>query len=93
MILNSTDGAPESDAGDFLLMETDPFDSIQMEDNYMLETEDGEAILLEVQDNVGTAAAILFEKGAQDADGVLKIRVNGEDKFIQLYNEPGAAAA
>ena len=86
VLLNSTDGAPASDAGDHLLMELDPFDSIQMEDNYMLETEDGEAILLEVQDNVGTSTAILFETGAQDADGVLKIRVNGEDKYIQLYN-------
>ena len=28
---------------------------------------------------------ILFETGSQD-DGVLKIRVNGEDKYIQLYN-------
>ena len=86
MLLDSTDGAPATDAGDFLLMETDPFDSIQMEDNYMLETEDGEAILLETQDNVGTSSAILYETGSQDADGVLKIRVNGEDKYIQLYN-------
>ena len=86
MLLNSSDGAPGSDAGDMILMELDPFDSIQMEDNYMLETEDGEAILLETQDNVGTSSAILFETGSQDADGVLKIRVNGEDKYIQLYN-------
>jgi len=82
MILNSTDGAPASDAGYQLLMETDPYDSIQMEDNYMIETEDGEAILLETQENVGTAASILFETGSQDADGVLKLRVNGEDKFF-----------
>ena len=86
MLLNSTDGAPGSDAGDHVMMEQDPFDSIQMEDNFMLETEDGEAILLEVQDNVGTSSFILFETGSQDADGVLKIRVNGEDKYIQLYN-------
>ena len=46
---------------------------------------------VEVQDNVGTSSAILFETGAQDADGVLKIRVNGEDKYIQLYNSPGSA--
>lgn len=89
MIMNSSDGAPASDAGYQLLMETDPFDSIQMEDNSMIETEDGEAILLETQDNVGTAAAILFETGSQDADGVLKIRVNGEDKYLQLYSAPG----
>jgi len=89
MILNSTDGSPASDAGYQLLMETDPFDSIQMEDNSMIETEDGEAILLETQDNVGTAAGILFETGSQDADGVLKIRVNGEDKYLQLYSAPG----
>ncbi|MCH2405188.1 MAG: hypothetical protein MK200_03210, partial [Nitrosopumilus sp.] len=68
------------------MIHQDPYDSIQMEDNSMIETEDGEAILLEVQDNVGTAAGILFETGSQDADGVLKIRVNGEDKYIQLYN-------
>ena len=74
-----------------LMMENDPFDSIQMEDNFMIETEDGEAILLETQDNVGTASTILFENGSQDADGVLKIRVNGEDKYIQLYNSPGTA--
>ena len=93
MIMNSTDGSPASDAGYQLLMETDPYDSIQMEDNSMIETEDGEAILLETQDNVGTAAGILFETGSQDADGVLKLRVNGEDKFLQLYNTPGSASS
>ena len=86
MILNSSDGAPASDAGDHVMMELDPYDSIQMEDNSMIETEDGEAVLLEVQDNVGTSSFILFETGSQDADGVLKLRVNGEDKYIQLYN-------
>jgi len=86
MILNSSDGAPASDAGDHVMMENDPYDSIQMEDNSMIETEDGEAILLETQDNVGTSSFILFETGSQDADGVIKIRVNGEDKYIQLYN-------
>ena len=89
MILNSTDGAPGSDEYCYVLMEQDPFDSIQMEDNYMIETEDGEAILLETQDNVGTATQILYETGSQDADGVLKIRVNGEDKYLQLYSAPG----
>jgi hypothetical protein len=89
MILCSTDGAPGTDDGYQVLMETDPYDSIQMEDNSMIETEDGEAILLETQDNVGTAAGILFETGSQDADGVLKIRVNGEDKYLQLYSAPG----
>ena len=93
MLLCSTDGAPGTDAFDHVMMENDPYDSIQMEDNSMIETEDGEAILLEVQDNVGTATFILFESGSQDADGVLKIRVNGEDKFLQLYNEPGQAVA
>jgi len=86
MLLNSSDGAPASDAGDHVMMEQDPYDSIQMEDNSMIETEDGEAILLETQDNVGTSSFILFETGSQDADGVIKIRVNGEDKYIQLYN-------
>jgi hypothetical protein len=60
MVLNSTDGAPASDAGDYVLMELDPFDSIQMEDNYMIETEDGEAILLETQDNVGTSSVSII---------------------------------
>ena len=93
MLLCSTDGAPGTDAYDHVMMENDPYDSIQMEDNFMIETEDGEAILLEVQDNVGTATFILFETGSQDADGVLKIKVNGEYKYLQLYNEPGQGVA
>ena len=93
MLLCSTDGAPGTDAYDHVMMENDPYDSIQMEDNFMIETEDGEAILLEVQDNVGTATFILFESGSQDADGVLKIKVNGEYKYLQLYNEPGQGVA
>jgi len=83
--------AIDAEVGHRLMMENDPFDSIQMEDDFMIETEDGEAILLETQDNVGTASTILFETGSQDADGVLKIRVNGEDKYIQLYNTPGTS--
>jgi|TARA_R110000803_G_scaffold196849_1_gene260276 hypothetical protein len=93
MLLCSTDGAPGTDAYDHVMMENDPYDSIQMEDNFMIETEDGEAILLEVQDNVGTSSFILFESGSQDADGVLKIKVNGEYKYLQLYNEPGQGVA
>lgn len=99
MLLNSTDGAPETDAGDHLLMEPDPFDAILLEsgtdsgeggdDQGFLNTESGESIVLEdaSQDNpTGFGNFILFETGSQDADGVLKIRVNGEDKYIQLYN-------
>lgn len=99
MLLNSTDGAPASDAGDHLLMEPDPFDAILLEsgtdsgeggdDQGFLNTESGESIVLEdaSQDNpTGFGNFILFETGSQDADGVLKIRVNGEDKYIQLYN-------
>jgi hypothetical protein len=93
MLLCSTDGAPGTDAYDHVMMENDPYDSIQMEDNFMIETEDGEAILLEVQDNVGTSSFILFESGSQDADGVLKIKVNGEYKYLQLYNSPGSGIA
>ena len=63
LLLNSSDGAPGTDAGDHVLME----ESVS-------------------NDNDGAASFILFETGSQDADGVLKIRVNGEDKFIQLYN-------
>ena len=99
MLLNSTDGAPASDAGDHLLMEPDPFDAILLEsgttsgeggdDMGFITTESGEAVVLEdsSQDNpTGFGNFILFETGSQDADGVLKIRVNGEDKYIQLYN-------
>ena len=99
MLLNSTDGAPASDAGDHLLMEPDPFDAILLEsgtesgeggdDMGFITTESGESVVLEdsSQDNpTGMSNYILFESGAQDADGVLKIRVNGEDKYIQLYN-------
>ena len=99
MLLNSTDGAPASDAGGFLLMEPDPFDALLLEsgtesggggdDMGFINTESGESIVLEdsSQDNpTGASNAILFETGSQDADGVLKIRVNGEDKYIQLYN-------
>ena len=99
MLLNSTDGAPASDAGDHILMEPDPFDAIILEsgttsggggdDLGFITTESGESVVLEdsSQDNpTGMSNFILFESGAQDADGVLKIRVNGEDKYIQLYN-------
>ena len=106
MLLCSTDGAPASDAYDHVLMEPDPFDAILLEsgttsggggdDLGFITTESGESIVLEdsSQDNpTGTSNFILFESGSQDADGVLKIRVNGEDKYIQLYNEPGQAVA
>jgi hypothetical protein len=99
MLLNSSDGAPASDAGDHILMEPDPFDAILLEsgtesggggdDMGFITTESGESVVLEdsSQDNpTGASNFILFEAGAQDADGVLKIRVNGEDKYIQLYN-------
>jgi len=97
MVLNSTDGAPLTDAGDHLLMEPDPFDAILLEsgttsgeggdDMGFITTESGESIVLEEsQVNPIGFSFILFETGAQDADGVLKIRVNGEDKYIQLYN-------
>ena len=29
---------------------------------------------------------VLFEDGTQSADGTIKIRINGEDKYIQVYN-------
>ena len=57
------------------------------------EVPDGESILFEdaLQDNpTGYGGRVQYEKGSQDADGVIKIRVNGEDKFIQLYNSPGS---
>jgi hypothetical protein len=99
MLLNSTDGSPASDAGDHVMMEPDPFDAILLEsgtesggggdDMGFITTESGESVVLEdsSQDNpTGTSNFILFETGSQDADGVLKLRVNGEDKYIQLYN-------
>jgi hypothetical protein len=78
-------------------MEPDPFDAILLEsgttsggggdDMGFITTESGESIVLEEsQVNPTGFSFILFETGAQDADGVLKIRVNGEDKYIQLYN-------
>ena len=106
MLLNSTDGAPATNAGDHILMEPDPFDAILLEsgttsgeggdDMGFITTESGESVVLEdsSQDNpTGMSNYILFESGAQDADGVLKIRVNGEDKFLQLYNTPGSASS
>jgi hypothetical protein len=106
MILCSTDGAPATDAFDHVLMEPDPFDAILLEsgtesggggdDMGFLNTESGESIVLEdsSQDNpTGASNFILFETGSQDADGVLKIKVNGEYKYLQLYNEPGTGVA
>jgi hypothetical protein len=107
MILNSTDGAGDNtDAYDHILMEPDLFDAILLEsgtesggggdDMGFLNTESGESIVLEdsSQDNpTGASNFILFETGSQDADGVLKIRVNGEYKYLQLYNEPGTGIA
>ncbi len=95
VLLNSSDGAPATDEGDYLILEPDPFDAIRLEDDLgFINTESGESIVLEdsSQDNpTGYGGRIQYEKGAQDADGVLKIRVNGEDKYIQLYNSPGSA--
>ena len=102
--LNSTDGAPGTDENDYIILEPDPFDAIILEsgttsgeggdDIGFINTESGESIILEdsSQDNpTGYGGRIQYEKGSQDADGVLKIRVNGQDKYIQLYNSPGSA--
>ena len=102
--LNSTDGAPGTDENDYIILEPDPFDAIILEsgttsgeggdDIGFINTESGESIVLEdsSQDNpTGYGGRIQYEKGSQDADGVLKIRVNGQDKYIQLYNSPGSA--
>ena len=102
--LDSTDGAPGTDENDYIILEPDPFDAIILEsgttsgeggdDIGFINTESGESIVLEdsSQDNpTGYGGRIQYEKGSQDADGVLKIRVNGQDKYIQLYNSPGSA--
>ena len=102
--LNSTDGAPGTDENDYIILEPDPFDAIILEsgtnsggggdDIGFINTESGESVVLEdsSQDNpTGYGGRIQYEKGSQDADGVLKIRVNGQDKYIQLYNSPGSA--
>ena len=102
--LNSTDGAPGTDENDYIILEPDPFDAILLEsgtesgeggdDMGFITTESGESVVLEdsSQDNpTGYGGRIQYEKGSQDADGVLKIRVNGQDKYIQLYNSPGSA--
>jgi hypothetical protein len=95
MLLCSTDGAPGTDAYDHVLMEPDEFDSILLEDGFMLDDEDGGVYLLESQDNPTGSDSnfIMYETGSQDADGVLKIKVNGEYKYLQLYNEPGQGVA
>ena len=102
--LNSTDGAPGTDENDYIILEPDPFDAILLEsgtesgeggdDMGFITTESGESVVLEdsSQDNpTGYGGRIQYEKGSQDADGVLKVRVNGQDKYIQLYNSPGSA--
>ena len=102
--LNGTDGAPATDENDYIMLEPDPFDAIILEsgttsggggdDIGFINTESGESIVLEdtSQDNpTGYGGRIQYEKGSQDADGVIKIRLNGEDKYIQLYNSPGSA--
>ena len=102
--LDSTDGAPGTDENDYIILEPDPFDAIILEsgttsgeggdDIGFINTESGESIVLKdsSQDNpTGYGGRIQYEKGSQDADGVLKIRVNGQDKYIQLYNSPGSA--
>ena len=102
--LDSTDGAPGTDENDYIILEPDPFDAILLEsgtesgeggdDMGFITTESGESVVLEdsSQDNpTGYGGRIQYEKGSQDADGVLKIRVNGQDKYIQLYNSPGSA--
>ena len=104
VLLNSTDGAPGTDENDYIILEPDPFDAILLEsgtesgeggdDMGFITTESGESVVLEdsSQDNpTGYGGRIQYEKGSQDADGVLKIRVNGQDKYIQLYNSPGSA--
>ena len=101
--LDSTDGAPGTDENDYIILEPDPFDAIILEsgttsgeggdDIGFINTESGESIVLEdsSQDNpTGYGGRVQYENGSQDADGVIKIRVNGEDKFIQLYNSPGS---
>ena len=106
MILNSTDGSPGTDEYGHILLEPDPFDAILLEsgtesggggdDMGFINTESGESIVLEdaSQDNpTGASNLILFESGSQDADGVLKIKVNGEYKYLQLYNSPGSGIA
>ena len=95
MLLCSTDGAPGTDAFDHVLMEPDEFDSILLEDGFMLDDEDGGVYLLESQDNPTGSDSnfIMYETGSQDADGVLKIKVNGEYKYLQLYNSPGSGIA
>ena len=102
--LDSTDGAPGTDENDYIILEPDPFDAIILEsgttsggggdDIGFITTESGESVVLEdsSQDNpTGYGGRIQYEKGSQDADGVIKIRLNGEDKYIQLYNSPGSA--
>ena len=72
-----------------MFIQTEDYTSEQ-DAGFILGESDGDKIVLEEQSDKGDptidGAFILFESGSQDADGVLKIRVNGEDKYIQLYN-------
>jgi hypothetical protein len=81
------------------VLDEDGSEFIQSEDytsevdaGFLIKEDDEDPIVLEEssQDNrTGDSDFILFETGSQDADGVLKIRVNGEDKYLQLYSAPG----
>jgi hypothetical protein len=79
-----------------LFIQTEDYTSEQ-DAGFILGESDGDKIVLEEQSDKGDptndGAFILFETGSQDADGVLKIKVNGEYKYLQLYNEPGQGVA
>jgi len=79
--IQSEDFTDETDAG-FIQLNGDVQDMIVLEE----QSDKGDP-------TGGDNDFILFETGSQDADGVLKLRVNGEDKFLQLYNTPGSASS
>ena len=78
-----------------LFIQTEDYTS-EVEAGFLLNEENDSAIMLEESSSSnrsGSSNFIMFETGSQDADGVLKIRVNGELKYLQLYNEPGQGVA
>jgi len=78
-----------------LFIQTEDYTS-EVEAGFLLNEENDSAIMLEESSSSnrsGSSNFIMFETGSQDADGVLKIKVNGEYKYLQLYNEPGTGVA
>ena len=69
------DGMPNQE--NYIVMEAEPDSSTPY---IMLDTNVAEAL------DETEGGKIIFEDTTQSADGTIKIRINGEDKYIQVYN-------